>query len=92
MKPHTVIFRHPGRLTQAARENLRMEAEHIFPGAKIAVLVEGMEAWLIGDDGRVYDLNNSGTLVDGQFKCLAVETFGPECNVEWKAASGGLSE
>lgn len=87
MKPQMVILRHPGKLSCEARANLQADTARMFPGAKVCLLWEGMQAWLLGDDNKVYDLNNSGTLVDGQFKCIAVETFGPECNVEWKAGA-----
>jgi hypothetical protein len=73
VKPTTVILRHPGRLHYEARECISRDATAIFPDAKVMVLCEGMEAWLLGDDGRVYDLNNSGEFLEGRYKMLACD-------------------
>lgn len=92
MKPKLVILRHPGTLSGQAMENIRNSCRDLFgPTVKAMVLCEGMQAWLVGD-GKVYDLNNSGELVDGQFHSIAVEALGENCCVEWKPESREESE
>lgn len=73
MKPSMVIVRHPGRATQEARACISREVSAAFDGVKTLVVCEGVEMWLLSDDGRVYDLNNSGSFVEGKFKVIEFE-------------------
>lgn len=76
MKPALAILRHPGRLTCEERENVKREVESIISdGCRALVLQEGMAMWIVGDDGKLYDLNNISDGSDGVFRTISADIW-----------------
>jgi hypothetical protein len=73
MNPKSIIVRHPGMLPHDARANIRRELQMFFgEDVPVLVLCQGMQAWILGDDGAIYDLNNSGNVIEGEFNAVEV--------------------
>lgn len=68
MNPKSIIIRHPGRVSFDAMQCMREEIRRwLGSDVPVLVLTEGMKAWILGDDGKIYDLCNAGSLVEGNF-------------------------